>query len=93
MMAEITAQEAIRRLEARKTIFYRANRKEEWRPEYQMALELLYKQIPKKPYHTQFHTKCPVCGRRLPASENRSNYIRYCMKCGQKIDWGKRKEE
>lgn len=56
---------------------------------FQMAVEALEKQIPKKPLNPcgRYYGKakggsCPICG----ASTNSVTYT-YCRKCGQALDW------
>lgn len=52
-----------------------------------MAIGALEKQIPKKPSnisHPQYNVKigsCPSCGQR------NNIYKKFCIECGQKLDW------
>lgn len=45
---------------------------------YEIAIEALEKQIPKKPAYQGEHEKCPTCGSFCIDA--------YCAKCGQKIN-------
>ena len=62
----------------------------------EMAIQVLEKQIPKKPIMKQYfedleeeYLCCPTCGEiltdRIPA-DNKTFYF-HCMNCGQKFDW------
>ena len=62
----------------------------------QIAIQVLKKQIPKKPIMKQYFENleeeylcCPTCGEiltdRIP-SDNKTFYF-HCMNCGQKFDW------
>ena len=62
----------------------------------QIAIQVLEKQIPKKPIMKQYFENleeeylcCPTCGEiltdRIP-SDNKTFYF-HCMNCGQKFDW------
>ena len=62
---------------------------------YDMAIEALEKQIPKKPTRTNgglsiakkdFYTKCQLCNHNIPGVV-RDARMRFCPFCGQKIDW------
>lgn len=51
----------------------------------EMAIEALKKQIPKKTITSGnffIVQRCPVCDEYVPVEAN------YCMKCGQKLEWG-----
>ena len=61
-----------------------------------VAIQVLEKQIPKKPIMKQYfedledeYLCCPTCGEiltdRIPA-DNKTFYF-HCMNCGQKFDW------
>lgn len=62
---------------------------------YELAIEALEKQVPKKPiklpqeetfYDGGYHDhKCKICD--IPLNKN----MVYCDKCGNKIDWGSEK--
>ena len=60
----------------------------EQREAFQMALQALEKQIPKKPknrYKTRYiwdSAYCPICNCGITAR------WAYCQCCGQKLDWG-----
>ena len=81
----MTNEEAIKKL--KEAICYTPYRYGE---AFEMAIEALKKQIPKKPslYTTEFPsccrvTKCSTCGK-----EFGFNYgFNYCEDCGQAIDW------
>ena len=52
-----------------------------WHPAYDVAIEALEKQIPKKPIDEYHRTAyCPACGNLIIDA-----YC--CPECGQKIDW------
>lgn len=62
----------------------------------ELAIQVLEKQIPKKPIMKQYfedleeeYLCCPTCGEiltdRIPA-DNKTFYF-HCMNCGQKFDW------
>lgn len=54
------------------------------------ALEVLKKQIPKKPkgdYHSCPHYRCPNCSGSVKMYEADNTYP-HCAFCGQKLDWG-----
>ena len=61
---------------------------------FDVAIEALEKQIPKKPLNPygRYYGKakggnCPICG----AGTNSVTYT-YCRKCGQALDWGGKEE-
>lgn len=62
---------------------------------YQMMVEAMEKQIPKKPinvYKTWDYGNiskwvCPSCSYEHRSSSSRSCDYKYCTKCGQAIDW------
>ena len=53
---------------------------------FEIAIDVLKKQIPKKPVETEFTKRCPACGRRL-ITKNKTRSMSYCARCGQAIDW------
>lgn len=79
----MTNKEAIERLKCNYPDFDY----EKLREAYDMAISALEKQIPKKPKKFGINRLCPVCEWNVfPDIENA-----YCYKCGQAIDWRKRK--
>ena len=57
---------------------------------YDMAIEALEKQIPKKPLHMHKNYYCPICkedGWMLWDDAIPNDMDEYCGKCGQAIDW------
>ena len=57
---------------------------------YDLAIEVLEKQIPKKPLHMHKNYYCPICkkdGRILWDDAVPNDMDKYCGKCGQAIDW------
>lgn len=52
---------------------------------YDMAVEALLKQIPKKILNISNFYACPACG--IVLSES-AYYHSYCHRCGQALDWG-----
>ena len=63
---------------------------------FEMAIEALEKQIPKKPKeHEDKYYACPVCGNALlrkwekyPTKlMSKNNGLPYCLSCAQAIDW------
>ena len=55
-----------------------------------LAIEALYKQIPKKPLHMHKNYYCPICkedGWMLWDDAISNDMDKYCGKCGQAIDW------
>lgn len=78
----MTEQEAIRELEINIDLPFGSTVSNE---ASELAIKALEKQIAKKPILQKdaiglMHEKCPSCG------SFRIGY--YCMKCGQKLDWG-----
>lgn len=61
--------------------------------EYDLAvLHALDKQIPKKPLHMHKNYYCPICkedGWMLWDDAIPNDVDKYCIKCGQAIDWEK----
>ena len=63
---------------------------------YDMAVNALKAQIPKKPYTNVIHypytsdlttVQCPNCKRRLRTRRTQTKGDRFCPDCGQAIDW------
>ena len=57
--------------------------------------EAVEKQKPMKPDEVDYdfnYYKCPVCGGYIWSTDN-VNKHRYCLECGQKIEWEEREEE
>ena len=54
---------------------------------FNMAIEALERQIPKKVRITTSTKRCAVCGRQLSGIGNMHPTRLYCQKCGQAIDW------
>lgn len=50
---------------------------------YQMAIEALNKQIPKKPLTKNSYIECPYCHTDIESDKGK----RQCVVCGQAIDW------
>lgn len=48
---------------------------------YNLAIEALKKQIPKKPKLSEYDYSCPNCEFEYLINE------KYCSNCGQKLDW------
>ena len=58
---------------------------------YNMTIEALEKQIPKKPiygYDDMDYIKCPYCKEPIGAMDSIFNGSKFCEWCGQAIDWG-----
>lgn len=53
-----------------------------------IAISALEKQIQKKPRETRDSLLCATCGHKIMKKGGRKLNIKYCKKCGQKIDWG-----
>ena len=49
-----------------------------------LAIEALYKQIPKKPYDI---VCCPLCKIEVELQPIDTEQVTYCLHCGQAIDW------
>ena len=49
-----------------------------------LAIEALYKQIPKKPYDI---VHCPLCKIEVELQPIDTEQVTYCLHCGQAIDW------
>lgn len=65
-----------------------------WKECYQLAIDALDKQIPKKPlkFNDDGYYLCPRCGRYITEYiDNESK--RYCYYCDQKLDWPMTNEE
>ncbi len=60
----------------------RANGKDLINQAFNIAIEALEKQAPKKP--NGFNSECWDCGEFLLSSQDQPSY---CPSCGQKIDW------
>ena len=65
----------------------------------EMAIQALKKQIPKKPVNYDKHYyKCPCCNEDLEI-DNDMLFIyneeppKFCIKCGQKLDWSDESEQ
>lgn len=57
-------------------------------PVYEVAVQALEKQIPKKPLpYKPYEGKCPVC-----SVVFLSNLTCYCGNCGQRLDWREENE-
>ena len=57
---------------------------------YDLAIEALKKQIPKKPLHMHKNYYCPICkkgGWMLWDDAIPNDMDKYCGMCGQAIDW------
>ena len=60
----------------------------------EMAIQALEKQIPKKPINYDKHYyKCPCCNEDLEIDDDMlfiydEEPPKFCIKCGQKLDWG-----
>lgn len=57
-----------------------------------LAIQALEKQIPKKVKNSgeriPFEWYCPTCGELLCDDGYKDTDIKYCDRCGQKLDWG-----
>ena len=98
----MTASEAIKMLEIQKPAYGCKEYKKPLMYAYDMAMQALEKQIPKKPnkaidsswgIQKEAHT-CPVCDYYLtevhfiePQKIESNKKITYCETCGQAIDW------
>ena len=63
---------------------------------YQLAIEALEKQIPKKPKQDKEYPLgrvCPRCCCYLGNVQFVPNNYLYCQRCGQAIDWGEENEK
>ena len=54
---------------------------------YDLAIEALEKQIPKKPRETRCTLMCSSCGHMITEKGCKKLNRLYCKKCGQAIDW------
>ena len=54
---------------------------------YDLAIEALEKQIPKKPRETRCALMCSFCGHKITEKGCKKLNRLYCKKCGQAIDW------
>ena len=54
---------------------------------YDLAIEALEKQIPKKPRETRCTLMCSSCGHKITEKGCKKLNRLYCKKCGQAIDW------
>lgn len=57
---------------------------------YGMAIQALEKQIPMKPTEINDecgYFECPACGDLIYAEGARFEEHKYCLSCGQKLDW------
>ena len=98
----MTASEAIKMLQIQKPAYGCKEYKKPLMYAYEMAIQALEKQIPKKPnkaidsswgIQKEAHT-CPVCDYYLtevhfiePQKIESNKKITYCETCGQAIDW------
>ena len=58
---------------------------------YDLAIEALEKQVPKKPLHMHKNYYCPICkedGWMMWDDAIPNDMDKYCGICGQAIDWG-----
>lgn len=55
---------------------------------YDLAIEALEKQEPKKPRETRCALMCASCGHKITEKGCKKLNRSYCKKCGQAIDWG-----
>jgi len=83
---KMTNKEAIKGLKALSKEFSGYKPNEDM---FDMAIEALYKQIPMSVRTTTSTKRCGNCGRQLSGIGNLHPERRYCVKCGQAIDWGK----
>lgn len=94
----MTAEEAIQTIEAAKAEI-EWNYPLDYAAAFEIAIEALEKQIPKKPFDicTPVVTwgQCPACKGKLNKLGNQPNRVfknqTYCMDCGQRLDWGETK--
>ncbi len=59
--------------------------------EIEIATKALKKQIPMKPTEINDecgYFECPACGDLIYAEGARFEEHKYCLSCGQKLDWG-----
>ena len=54
-----------------------------------LAIEALYKQIPKKPYDI---VHCPLCKIEVELQPIDTEQVTYCLHCGQAIDWSEQSD-
>ena len=54
---------------------------------YDLAIDALVKQIPKKPRETRCALMCARCGHKITEKGCKKLDRHYCKKCGQAIDW------
>ena len=54
---------------------------------YDLAIDALEKQIPKKPRETRCALMCARCGQKITENGCKKLNRNYCKKCGQAIDW------
>ena len=54
---------------------------------YDLAIEAIEKQIPKKPRETRCALMCASCGHKITEKGCKKLNRNYCKKCGQAIDW------
>ena len=88
----MTAREAIKQIEKNIALIRDCDC-----TEYDMAINALEKQIPKKPieYEDKYYG-CPACGNPVmhkwekypDVLNDNKNGLPYCLGCGQALDWG-----
>lgn len=54
---------------------------------FDMAIEALEKQVPKKPRETRCALMCANCGHKITEKGCKKLNRNYCKKCGQRILW------
>lgn len=84
----MTIEEAIKLLEIQKPVLGCKEYKKPLMTAYDMAIEALEKQIPKKPIVNRTDDTCLYYENYCPSCENLL-VIRYkhCPKCGKSVDW------
>ena len=82
----MTAKEAIQTIETAKAEV-EWNYPLDYAAAFEVAIEALEKQIPKKPdrYYSKFNLKWCKCGNYLGKLKNEQDY---CNECGQRLEWG-----
>lgn len=85
----MTIEEAIKLLEIQKPVLGCKEYKKPLMTAYDMAIEALEKQIPKKPFQDKdiYGTKYLLCRECSKILSFVGFVARYCPDCGQKIDW------
>ena len=83
----MTENEAIKMLEIQKPAYGCKEYKKPLMYAYEMAINALEKQIPKKPRFYTHNYYCSVCDNLVGNNEFEWRRFKYCDTCGQRLDW------